>query len=45
VAKEFSKAAGYGSIALSSALKVLKQMEVIEQTGKKGRAFLYTRKK
>lgn len=44
VAKEFAKAAGYGSIALSSALKVLKQMDVIEQTGKKGRAFLYTRK-
>lgn len=44
VAKEFAKATGLGGIALHSALKVLLQMDVIEQTGKKGRAFLYTRR-
>lgn len=44
VAKEFAKASGFRGIALSSALKVLLQAGVIEQTGKKGRAFLYTRK-
>lgn len=42
VAKEFSKAAGIKGIALSAALKVLLQMEVIEQVGKRGRAFLYS---
>lgn len=42
--KEFSKASGLKNISLSAALKLLLQMGVIEQTGKKGRAFLYTRK-
>ncbi len=44
VSKEFAKASGLGGISLSSALKVLLQMEVIEKTGKKGNAFLYTKK-
>lgn len=44
VAKEFAKATGFRGIDLSASLKVLIQMGVIEQTGKKGRAFLYTRK-
>lgn len=44
VSKEFAKASGLKGIALSGALKVLIQMGIIEQTGKKGRAFLYAKK-
>lgn len=44
VSKEFAKASNLRGISLSAALKVLLQMEVIEKTGKKGNAFLYTKK-